>query len=272
MVSSALESSAIKTGAGWQWQIWENKPYLTCTLLQDFAHGFFSRSFSPLEPVDMTPVLDPDATAFRLKQVHGDRNLTPTEIQHHPTTEYDFPPADGLVSDAPGQALWVASADCTPVLIADARSRNVAAIHAGWRGTAKRIVPKVVERLLAQGSQPGDLRVALGPSIAGDIYQVCEEVAAEVGRSLPIAAALGQDQDVIAFLQTLPDCPVFDDPQPGRIRLDVRKMSALQLQLQGLAPEQLAIAPHCTFGEPELFFSYRREKLKKVQWSGIVSR
>jgi copper oxidase (laccase) domain-containing protein len=61
------------------------------------------------------------------------------------------------------------------------------------------------------------------------------------------------------------------DPQPGRLRIDVPKVNALQLGQLGLEPEQIAIAPYCTYQNPDLFFSYRREKQKKVQWSGIVS-
>jgi len=49
-------------------------------------------------------------------------------------------------------------------------------------------------------------------------------------------------------------------------------VNALQLEQLGVSSEQVAIAPHCTYQEPEHFFSYRRDKLKKVQWSGIVSK
>jgi copper oxidase (laccase) domain-containing protein len=61
------------------------------------------------------------------------------------------------------------------------------------------------------------------------------------------------------------------DPEPGKVRLDVRRVNALQLEQLGFSVEQVAIAPYCTFQTPEHFFSYRREKEKKVQWSGIVS-
>lgn len=61
------------------------------------------------------------------------------------------------------------------------------------------------------------------------------------------------------------------DDTPGRARLDIRRINALQLQQLGLQPEQIAIAPHCTYQEPEHFFSYRRDRQKQVQWSGIVS-
>ena len=72
-------------------------------------------------------------------------------------------------------------------------------------------------------------------------------------------------------LLQIPNSPILPDPQPGRLRIDVPKVNALQLGQLGLEPEQIAIAPYCTYQNPDLFFSYRREKQKKVQWSGIVS-
>ncbi|MHC5722113.1 MAG: polyphenol oxidase family protein, partial [Nostoc sp.] len=89
--------------------------------------------------------------------------------------------ADGLISEQPLQAVWVASADCTPVLIGDVKTEQVAALHAGWRGTAKKIVPLAIARLQSQGSKLDDLRIAMGPAIAGEVYQVSIDVAAEVG-------------------------------------------------------------------------------------------
>lgn len=61
------------------------------------------------------------------------------------------------------------------------------------------------------------------------------------------------------------------DTEPGKVRLDVRRVNALQLEQLGISGEQIAIAPYCTFQTPDHFFSYRREREKKVQWSGIVS-
>jgi polyphenol oxidase len=76
----------------------------------------------------------------------------------------------------------------------------------------------------------------------------------------------------IAQLLDLPNSPILSDPEPGKVRLDVRRVNALQLEQLGLMPEQVAISPHCTYGDPVNFFSYRRETRKKAQWSGIVSR
>lgn len=161
---------------------------------------------------------------------------------------------------------------CTPVLIADTRSRQVAAVHAGWRGTAAKIVPVALNRLQEQGSQLPDIRVAMGPAIAADCYQVTTEVAAQVGSTV-IAPEFSDasDTEMTDHLLQLENSPLLADTEPGRVRLDVRRVNAMQLEQMGLLPEQIAIAPYCTYQSPDQFFSYRREQCKQVQWSGIVS-
>lgn len=257
----------------WQWRTWSGLPYLTCSILEPWSHGFFTQQFWPRSPLELTPVLQPDAEVYRVKQVHGNIVLNPSEIVQiaGSTAEMEqssLPAADGLITEQAEQAVWVASADCTPVLIADSTSGQVAAVHAGWRGTAAKIVPSAIARLQSQGSKIQDLRVALGPAIAGSVYQVSHQVAAEVGISIiPMESAAS----ILNSLHQLSDSPISTDPQPGRTRLDIRRVIALQLEQLGVRGDQVAIAPHCTYQEPEHFFSYRRDKLKKVQWSGIVS-
>jgi YfiH family protein len=257
----------------WQWQQWDGLPYLTCTLLQNWKHGFLTQQFFPRLPEDLTKVLHPKATTYRVKQVHGRRVLTPTEVETQITTETledTFPPADGLITDDRNQAIWVASADCTPVLVGDIKTHRVAAIHAGWRGTAQRIVPEAIACFQHFGSALDNLRIAMGPAISGEVYQVSEEVAAEVGSSLFKKEETSSPQEILEALRTMFDSPILPDPKPGRVRLDVRRVNELQLYKLGIKTDQIAIAPHCTYQEPDDFFSYRRTKQKKVQWSGIV--
>ena len=255
----------------WHWHTWSGLPYLTCSLLQDWNHGFFSSAFSPRTPDLIVEALYPEAQVYRLRQVHGNIVLTPTEIESATAgqAEPERPAGDGILTEQPLQAVWVCSADCTPVLIADQKTGQVAAIHAGWRGTAARIVPNAIARLLDSGSRLPDLRIAMGPAIAGEVYQVSETVAAEVGASIISADTT---EAILEALQLLANSPILDDPKPGRVRLDVRRVNALQMRELGIEPEQIAIAPYCTYQQPEHFFSYRRDKLKKVQWSGIVSK
>lgn len=246
----------------WQWQTWQDLPYLTCNLLSHWQHGFFTRSFYPRSPQELTPILKAEAQVYRVKQVHGNCVLTPREI-----LEDDFPPADALLTEQTNQAIWVASADCTPLLIGDVKTGRVSAIHAGWRGTAQRIVPEAISRFLNMGSQLEDLRIAMGPAINGTVYQVTKTVAAEIGASI----ITGTPEEILIALEKMPNSPLLSDSHPGRVRIDVRQVNFRQLLELGIQSEQIAIAPYCTYQQPDYFFSFRRTKEKKVQWSGIVS-
>lgn len=264
-------------GISWEWQSSEGLPYLTCSLLSRWSHGFFTRDFSPQGPIDLTAVLEPAAKVYRLQQIHGNAvlktsELSPVVAPGPETTAPSYAEADGLVADRELEALWVCSADCVPVLIADDRTGLVAAVHAGWRGTAAKILPEAIAQLVAQGSQLENLKIAMGPAIAGEVYQVSVEVAAELGATIAPKSGVSATADgILEFLHQLPETPVLADPEPGKVRLDVRLCNALQLQQLGIDVSQVAIAPFCTYSDSARFFSYRRDRLKKVQWSGIVS-
>ncbi|MFP5270330.1 peptidoglycan editing factor PgeF [Coleofasciculus sp.] len=261
----------------WHWQTWDNLPYLTCSLLEPWHHGFFTSAFSPRPPDQIVEALQPEATVYRVRQVHGNTVLTPSEfitigaVGQGENQTPEKPAADGIFTEKPQQAVWVCTADCTPVLIGDEKTGRVAAIHAGWRGTATRIVPNTIARFLEVGSRLENLRVAMGPAIAPEVYQVSETVAIEVGSTIIPKDKTNTPESILDELQQLPHSPIFDDPHPGRVRLDVRRVNAIQLEQLGLDHEQVAIASHCTYQQPEYFFSYRRTQQKNVQWSGIVS-
>jgi len=256
----------------WHWQTTELGVFLTCDLLSDFRHGFFSRTWQgqPLEC--LTTALGSTAPPLRTQQVHGNRVVLAAEV----LAAQNRLEADALVTTAADQALWVCSADCVPLLIADQRTGRVAAIHAGWRGTAAEIVKKTIAQMQALGSELASLRVALGPAIQGKRYQV----------GLPVACALAAtvtdvtDQvdaamvstDLYQSLARLDPAVVFTDADPQRLRIDVARVNRLQLLQLGLQEDQIALCPYCTYEDATYFFSYRRERLKQVQWSGIVSQ
>ena len=272
MVSNSVVSSEKAIDSSWQWSSWKGLPYLTCSLLQNWQHGFFTQNFFPSLPEQLTPILNSQGAVHRVKQVHGNRVLTPKEINlAQATTDKSFPDGDGMISDGTQQALWVASADCNPVLIGDVSTGKVSAIHAGWRGTAQKIVPEAIAYLLKMGSELNQLRVAMGPAIAGEVYQVSETVAAEVGSTI-IPDREAKTETILKLLKQLPNSPILEDPAPQRVRLDVRRVNQIQLEQLGILPQHIAIAPYCTYQHSDRFFSYRRTKEKKVQWSGIVSR
>lgn len=257
----------------WQWQTVAGNTYLTCNLLSSWQHGFFTQDFYPQTPEQLTTILQPGTKAYRVKQVHGHQVLTAQEIttamKAKNLTDW-FPDGDGVISNQSHHSVWVASADCTPVLIGDLQTGAVCAIHAGWRGTAQKIVAMAIARLLEMGSQQDQLRVAIGPAIAGVMYQVDLHVAIAVGKTIINDVSSKTDAEILTELQNLPDSPLTDDELPGKVRLNIPKINQIQLEKLNIPSKHIAIAPFCTYQTSDLFFSYRRTGEKKIQWSGIV--
>ena len=243
--------------SGWSWIGCYGGYYLQADLLAAFEHGFFTRLWHGRGPDVLAAYLSAGVSVHRPQQVHSHAVLAASEANQEP-----WPEADGLVSDAGGQSLWVCGADCTPVLIADRRSGRVAACHAGWRGVAGRILAVALEQLQQQGCRRDDLLIALGPAIAGANYQVEQPVITALANSLSHGGE-----------EALLEHGVIDAEADGRHwRLDIRAAAQLQLQQLGISEAQISSCPLCTWQETQLFHSWRRDQRKAVQWSGIVSQ
>lgn len=258
--------ASFNTLPGWTWVGTYGGWYLQADLLRGFEHGFFTRQWQGREPDELAAHLSAGVSVHRPRQIHSARVLPAHEAVASP-----WPEADGLVSTAAGQSLWVCGADCTPVLIADSRTGSVAACHAGWRGVAGRILPHAILLLEEAGSRRADLLVALGPAVSGEHYQVEREVSQQVAESLvsPAVAPPGG----AGTLEALRDCGALaPDPSPGRDRLDIRIATRRQLEMEGIAADNISLCPLCTVALPLLFHSWRRDQVKAVQWSGIVSQ
>ena len=174
--------------------------------------------------------------------------------------------ADALCSDDARVALGVFVADCVPALIVDPRSGAVAAIHAGWRGTVAGVLPAAVRALAHRfGARPGDLRVALGPSIG----RCCFEVGAEVVAAF--ASALGGAPDAPA---TGAAGVVHVSPRgvPDKWHVDLRLANRLLLERAGVAPDAIDVAADCTHCDRPRFYSYRRDNASTGQHMGVVVR
>lgn len=119
----------------------------------------------------------PDAEVVRLKQVHGARVLT---FEEPPRNRRNllFGAGDAVLTCQPNVLLAVASADCVPIVLADATTGWIAAVHAGWRGTAARVLDAALDALETRGAMIAGLSAAFGPSIARDRYEVGPEVVA----------------------------------------------------------------------------------------------
>jgi YfiH family protein len=148
------------------------------------------------------------------------------------------PAADAAVATGPGWLLGVQTADCLPVLLVDPRGRRVAAVHAGWRGTAAAVVSRAVVALVARGSRPEDLVAALGPAVGACCYEVGDDVREAFGPLLSDA---------------------FRPGPRGRPHLDLHAANERQLLEAGLRPAALHRVDDCTRCRADLYHSYRRD-------------
>jgi polyphenol oxidase len=193
---------------------------------------------------------------LRVRQVHGAKVAVIRRGAPRPGSPEVLEEADAMVSDDPGVAIAAQVADCVPILMADARLGVVAAVHAGWRGTASGIAARAVEQLgRTFGTAPGDLIAALGPSIGPCCYQVGPELLdafREVGHT---AAALDR----------------WFVPDAGdRLRLDVGWANVDQLLAAGVPPGRVHRCGLCTASHPEAFFSYRVEGPRAGRMVGAI--
>ena len=171
---------------------------------------------------------------------------------------------DGQITDQPGLLLAIQTADCIPVLVADRKRRVVAAFHAGWRGTLKRIVESGVGQMrLAFGSRPQDLVAAIGPGIGLCCYAVGEEVLSEFDSQFSYSRELFREvYDTDPVRQKYPML-FLTQRAPGHspigpsLHVDLVEANRRQLLSAGLAPPSIQIVGGCTQCHPELFFSHR---------------
>lgn len=164
------------------------------------------------------------------KQVHG------TEIRYAeaPGGAEGF---DALITDKPGILLAISVADCTPILVYDAKNQAVAAIHAGWKGTAGRIVERTLQEMHTRfGTQGADCVAYVGACIDECSFEVGEEVAAAF------------DEVFKRF-----------DPERGKFFVDLKKANAAQLMAAGVPAAQIEISPYCTVQHNADFFSHRKD-------------
>ena len=181
-----------------------------------------------------------------------------------------IPQGDALLTQEPGVTLSVRAADCMPVLLVDPRRRAVAAVHAGWRGALAGIVEITVgEMVRVFGSNPGDLLVAIGPSIRACCYQVGEEVVGAFSGRYPkgedffLAAPHDRVEEEIArrypllFLTKQP--PGHGPDAVPTLHLDLVAVAADQLTRAGVKPSQIHVADFCTACRTDIFFSHRKE-------------
>ena len=172
------------------------------------------------------------------RQTHSDIVRVVTRADHRGAFHRDYPECDGLVTNDPGVALMVFTADCTPLLFHDPVTGAVGAAHAGWRGTAMGIAKKTVEAMVREyGCDPKNIRAAIGPNIK----QCCFETNRDVPDA--IRAALGQAAEPYIL------------PKGEKFYLNLSEINAQFLRRAGV--RDISIAAECTKCAPYRFWSAR---------------
>jgi len=203
--------------------------------------------------------------AVALRQIHSDM----AHCIHAGNANEDAPQGDALFTRLPGILLVVQTADCVPILLADTKHRAIAAIHAGWRGTLRRIAVKTLGRMKMEfGTRPGDVIAALGPAIGRCCYEVGSDVARDFDAQFRDARAwfdgpfdaLASGESDPNWLPWLTMKPPGHAPPPLRVRLDLLAANRALLADAGVPPSRISVAGLCTACRPDLLFSYRRER------------
>ena len=197
----------------------------------------------------------PEGRLVLSKQVHGAdiRLVTAADAGKGLWRPGDYE-ADGLMTQEPELPLVVFSADCIPLLLADPVRRAVAAVHAGWRGTAQGIAARAVEEMgRAFGTRPEDLVAAIGPGIG----PCCFETDGDVPQAM--TAAMGRE--AAPYLRRAGE----------KWQVDLKGLNLRQLTLAGVAAERIDICPLCTACHPELYWSHRRMGDRRGVQAAVVA-
>ena len=207
-----------------------------------------------------------------LRQIHSDivHRVGPVEDMGSREAAPEVPlQGDALCTGLRGVLLAVQTADCVPILLADTKQRAVAAIHAGWRGTLRRIAAKTLGRMQMElGTRPEDVIAALGPGIGQRCYEVGADVAKEFQPQFPNARdwfegpfdALASGEDDPNWLPWLTMRPPGHAAPAPRVRLDLIAANRAILAGAGVRAENIVSSGFCTACRTDLFFSYRRER------------
>lgn len=163
------------------------------------------------------------------------------QIVDDSTQNVQMQDTDGLITQTANLMIAVLVADCVPVLLADTKNGVVAALHAGWRGTVAQIVKLALQKMKERfGTDGKDIQAGIGPSISPRIYEVGEEVVEKVKASFP-----GHSELIIQ--------------KNSKYFFDLWQANKLQLTDFGVPNQQIEIAGVCTYSNPDIFYSARKD-------------
>lgn len=228
---------------------------LTADCLAPIQHGFFTRRggassgvFSGLNcgtgSTDQTEIVAINrsrvaaAMDVPVKCLMGVHQVHSADVVHITNSHSEKLRADGMVTKTPGLALSVLTADCQPVLFCDHAAGVIGAAHAGWRGALNGILEATMDAMESIGARRENITAVIGPSISQAAYEVGPEFLEDF---------LMEDTDYSRFfIQGINDRYLFDLPGFGLFRM----------REYGVGHAEWT--RHCTYSDPDRFFSYRR--------------
>jgi hypothetical protein len=268
---------------------WVRYPWgqaIRCRALDSLAdHCFTTRApvlgTGPLTPGDgwhrvALAMGIPPQSIVRLRQVHGTRVVSLRWHDAFPPEPPDWSVGDIAASDHPGVALCVKVADCVAILLADRRRGAVAAVHAGWRGTAGGAARSAVEALGEHfGAAPGDLVAAIGPSIGPCCYRVGQDVRAAFEAAGTRGGLLDAWFRTSPAVEALRGVPGRDPAATGggpALFLDTWTANADQLRDAGVPASQIHVSRACTSCHRDTFHSYRVDGERAGRMIGVIRK
>ncbi len=215
-------------------------------------------SLPPYDSLNLSTQLNDDKEAVQKNrdlianhlQVASEKSFFPQQthssnvaIVNASTTAIDLLNTDALITAAPNISISVLAADCVPVLLYDAKNQVIAAIHAGWKGTIGKIITKTILSMQHNfGCSTQNIYAGIGPSISMASFEVGNEVAQQ------FIDLYGGDTTIIrSTIKT------------GKAHVDLWQANKLQLIAAGIPDSHIEINGLCSFSNPKLFFSARRD-------------
>ena len=184
-------------------------------------------------------------------QIHSDIVRQVTSADANGTDHRKYPQCDALITNDPGTALFVFTADCTPILFHDPVTGAVGAAHAGWRGTAADIAGKTVDAMeKAYGCRPENIRAAIGPNIGACCF--------ETDRDVPDAVISLLGDGALPYIRQ----------QGQKYYVNLKEVNAQLLRRRGVT--QIDIATHCTACDKSRFWSHRKMGDRRGSQGAII--
>lgn len=228
---------------------------LTADTLAPVRHGFFTRAggassgiFAGLncgtgssdqsEIVAINRARVAEAMGVGPDHLVGVHQVHSADVVHVDGPQDSKPKADGLVTATPGVALSVLTADCQPVLLADVTAGVIGAAHAGWKGAQAGVLEATVDAMVALGASRGNTHAVIGPTISQRAYEVGPEF---------FDIFLDEDPENTRF---------FAGGDGDRMHFDLPRYGLSRLRAAGVGSAEWT--RHCTYYDPDRFYSYRR--------------